>query len=98
MAASAVLTRRELPRVHGLLQELLRVVLPELAHMRVRVDDGVLQLAADALDLADVDVLRHPHRSEEQRLNSSHQISSYAVFCLKKKKYAVSRQRCVGRM
>src|SRR5947209_4899536 len=69
MAASAVLTRRELPRVHGLLQELLRVVLPELAHMRVRVDDGVLQLAADALDLADVDVLRrvavgvHLHRT-----------------------------------
>src|SRR5207244_13169067 len=25
-------------------------------------------------------------RSEEQRLNSSHQIISYAVFCLKKKK------------
>src|SRR5207244_11341915 len=24
-------------------------------------------------------------RSEEQRLNSSHQINSYAVFCLKKK-------------
>src|SRR3989441_539362 len=69
MATSAVLTRRELPRVHGLLQELLRVVLPELAHMRVRVDDGVLQLAAEALDLADVDVLRrvavsvHLHRA-----------------------------------
>src|SRR3989441_889458 len=69
MAASAVRTRRELPRVHGLLQELLRVVLPELAHMRVRVDDGVLQLAADALDFADVDVLRrvavsvHLHRA-----------------------------------
>src|SRR5258708_14741461 len=26
------------------------------------------------------------YRSEEQRLNSSHQIISYAVFCLKKKK------------
>src|SRR5438552_5379281 len=26
-------------------------------------------------------------RSEETRLNSSHQIISYAVFCLKKKKY-----------
>src|SRR5207244_9893430 len=25
------------------------------------------------------------HRSEDTRLNSSHQISSYAVFCLKKK-------------
>src|SRR5438552_13836146 len=25
------------------------------------------------------------HRSEEHRLNSSHQIISYAVFCLKKK-------------
>src|SRR5207244_9972889 len=27
----------------------------------------------------------NPLRSEEQRLNSSHQIISYAVFCLKKK-------------
>src|SRR5258708_32074552 len=27
-----------------------------------------------------------PSRSEETRLNSSHQIISYAVFCLKKKK------------
>src|SRR5437588_6448084 len=26
-------------------------------------------------------------RSEEQRLNSSHTVISYAVFCLKKKKY-----------
>src|SRR5205085_11860956 len=27
---------------------------------------------------------RHVHRSEEQRLNSSHSQISYAVFCLKK--------------
>src|SRR5690242_20954705 len=28
----------------------------------------------------------HRHRSEEQRLNSSHMSISYAVFCLKKKR------------
>src|SRR5205807_7391755 len=28
-------------------------------------------------------------RSEEQRLNSSHLVISYAVFCLKKKKYII---------
>src|SRR5574339_1239228 len=31
-------------------------------------------------------VQRHLRRSEEHRLNSSHQAISYAVFCLKKKK------------
>src|SRR5258708_15968610 len=31
------------------------------------------------------------------RLNSSHQIISYAVFCLKKKKYSTSRQSNVTR-
>src|SRR6266850_5027363 len=34
-----------------------------------------------------------PARSEEQRLNSSHLVISYAVFCLKKKKK--SKARCV---
>src|SRR5215471_3458876 len=56
-ADSAVPTRRELAGVHGLLEELLGVVLPELAHRRVGVDHRVLELAVDALDLADVDVL-----------------------------------------
>src|SRR2546427_6098477 len=60
---------REVPRVHGLLEKLLRVVLPELADRRVRMDDRVLQPAAHALHLADVDVLRgvavrvHLHRA-----------------------------------
>src|SRR5215470_13259356 len=36
---SAVPAGRELARVHRLLQELLGVVLPELADVRVRVDD-----------------------------------------------------------
>ena len=31
-------------------------------------------------------VCRDPRRSEETRLNSSHTVISYAVFCLKKKK------------
>ena len=42
LRASAVAARRELARVDGLFQELLGVVLPELAHPRVRMDDGVL--------------------------------------------------------
>src|SRR3989442_13537967 len=49
---------REVPRVHGLLEKLLRVVLPELADRGVRMDDRVLQPAAHALHFADVDVLR----------------------------------------
>src|SRR5437867_3351516 len=49
---------REVPRIHGLLEKLLRVVLPELADRRVRMDDRVLQPAAHALHPADVDVLR----------------------------------------
>src|SRR3712207_7545928 len=36
---------------------------------------------------AAVVVLRHHLRSEDTRLNSSHANISYAVFCLKKKKY-----------
>src|SRR5256885_10026472 len=32
-------------------------------------------------------------RSEEQRLNSSHLVISYAVFCLKKKKESIARLR-----
>src|SRR5258708_28347248 len=32
-------------------------------------------------------------RSEEQRLNSSHQIISYAVFCLKKKKRHINKSQ-----
>src|SRR5258708_30656434 len=34
-----------------------------------------------------IDVTEQKMRSESTRLNSSHQIISYAVFCLKKKKY-----------
>src|SRR6185295_20381553 len=43
--------------VHGQLEILLRLVGPELRDGREGVDDGVLQLAALALHLADVDVL-----------------------------------------
>src|SRR5258708_26721573 len=34
-------------------------------------------------------------RSEEHTLNSSHQIISYAVFCLKKKKKTAVRPGCI---
>src|SRR3954467_5509974 len=54
-----VLRRRPVARVHRVLQELLRIVGPELADVRIRVDDGVRQAAGPALDLADVDVAHH---------------------------------------
>src|SRR3982751_3995105 len=57
MITSAVAAWGKVPGVHGLLQELFGIVLPELAHVRVREDDGVLQHAVHALHLADVDVL-----------------------------------------
>src|SRR5207247_9940267 len=53
----AVLARRVVAGVGGVLQELVGPVGPELAHARGGVDDRVLKPAADALDLADVDVL-----------------------------------------
>src|SRR6266850_7906364 len=36
---------------------------------------------------------RHRKRSEGTRLNSSHLVISYAVFCVKKKKYGTSTLR-----
>src|SRR5438309_9801900 len=51
-----VLRRREVARVHGVLQELLRLVGPELAHVRISVDHAVHQASVLALHLADVDV------------------------------------------
>src|SRR5256885_8779979 len=59
-----------------------------------RCDHGILQLAADLVDPADVDVLDgiapavdgHGPDRKSTRLNSSHLVISYAVFCLKKKK------------
>src|SRR3989442_1230787 len=51
-----VLRRREVARVHRVLEELLRLVGPELAHVRVSVDHAVYQAPVLALHLADVDV------------------------------------------
>src|SRR3989475_29078 len=56
-SASAVLARREVTVVHGLLQEILGPVLPELRDGRVGLNHGVPELAALLLHLADVDVL-----------------------------------------
>src|SRR5947207_3157715 len=64
----AVRARREVARVDGVREELLRVVDPELADGRDGVDDHILETAADALDLTDVNVLDRvavlvePHR------------------------------------
>src|SRR5262245_30429435 len=46
---------RVVARVHGLRQEPLLVVRPELAHLRVRLDRGVDQLAALLLAAPDVE-------------------------------------------
>src|SRR5262245_48696560 len=55
--ASAVLAGREVAIVDGLLEELFRLVLPELRHVGKDVDHRVPQLPVLLLDLADVDVL-----------------------------------------
>src|SRR5207244_10991152 len=60
------------------------------AHPR---DDGGLQIAADGIDVSTGagEILHDPDERDDgdrdrksTRLNSSHQIISYAVFCLKK--------------
>src|SRR2546422_5981133 len=51
---------------------------------RHRRTDGLLRRAREVRRAAH-------HRSEEQRLNSSHGYISYAVFCLKKKKKNMTR-------
>src|SRR5713226_5040668 len=54
-----IFRRREVARVHRVLQELLRVVGPELAHVGIGVDHAVHQAPVLALHLADVDVADH---------------------------------------
>src|SRR5262245_26840317 len=56
-ASLAVFAGRVVAAVQRTLHVLVGLVLPELADGRIRRDDRVLQLAADPLDLADVDVL-----------------------------------------
>src|SRR5437879_11987118 len=51
-----VLRRRVVARVDRRGQERRRVVLPELAHLAIRVDHHVHEPAVTALDTADVDV------------------------------------------
>src|SRR5258708_37154076 len=51
-----VARRREVARVQRVLEELLRVVGPELAHVGIGVDHAVHQAPVLALHLADVDV------------------------------------------
>src|SRR2546426_5680298 len=62
-------------RLHYLLQEVVRPELPAVPHDSFANDD-------DARDQDVLDVLDR----KSTRLNSSHLVISYAVFCLKKKK------------
>src|SRR5690606_39662458 len=59
------------------------IVLPPVHTRRPVAEDKALDVAADAIRKA-----RHPLLDRKStRLNSSHVKISYAVFCLKKKKY-----------
>src|SRR5882672_3223523 len=51
-----ILRGRPVARVHRILQELRLLVRPELADIRISVDDAVHQAPVLALDLADIDV------------------------------------------
>src|SRR5882672_7724396 len=57
--------RRIVAGVGGELQEVVGLVGPELRHHRIGVDDGIGELAADALHLEDVHVLRRVARLVE---------------------------------
>src|SRR2546426_1199394 len=48
---------------------------------------GPSQMAA--IELTDVTVMSNPEDRKSTRLNSSHLVISYAVFCLKKKKKTI---------
>src|SRR5256885_4853141 len=52
--------------------------------------EGVPGPATEVLDLVRFDLRQRPDR-KSTRLNSSHLVISYAVFCLKKKKKAIQR-------
>src|SRR5882672_10782249 len=54
-----VLGGRPIARIHRVLQELFRLVGPELAHVRVGMDDAVHEAPVLAFDLADVNAADH---------------------------------------
>ena len=62
--------RRVISREYGLLDELFRIVSPELADLRIGLENGVGELAVHARDFADVDVENRravfvePHRAD----------------------------------
>src|SRR5438105_2653688 len=56
MSRLEIFRGRPLARIDRILQELLRIVGPELAHCRVGVDDRIDQSSLLAFDLANIDV------------------------------------------
>src|SRR2546426_3509846 len=70
-----------------------RPVAHRVAALRVRGVEG--QVFRAVHDLGDVPLDRRPVDRKSTRLNSSHLVISYAVFCLKKKKKEPTRGWCV---
>src|SRR5690349_11558060 len=58
ISLSTMLAGRKVSVVDRLLQEFFRLVLPELAHRWIGVDDGVLELPSHLLDFSDINILR----------------------------------------
>src|SRR5262252_113364 len=58
-------------------------------HDALPILDRVLATAGDEQDVVDARASRASEDRKSTRLNSSHTVSSYAVFCLKKKKLAL---------
>src|SRR5258708_21507534 len=76
-----------------LFSQLLKFVSGRRLHMNPRARPKLIQFGQLVLVYAAVEVANHiasPVDRKSTRLNSSHQIISYAVFCLKKKKKETS--------
>src|SRR5258708_28880882 len=65
---------------------------PDSASTVLPADEDTARIAGHLIEFLQHEV-RHGRDRKSTRLNSSHQIISYAVFCLKKKKLIVY-QRC----
>src|SRR5512143_757551 len=93
-----ILARREVAREHRLLNELLRIERPELAHLRIGLDDGVGELSVHPCHFANMDVEDRravsiePHRADRamgqadimHRLEEGRRIVDLAARCFQR--------------